>query len=208
MTTGVAALIEDLTEQAVNAVQIFSGGELGRGLGRYDAGPNELPEADRDRLAEVHGRVPQPCVPGHGDGEERVAMAELFVGEAGLLGAEEQGDARVGVGKLCVDARRGFGKTKEGMTEVAFADRGCSEHQRTPEERVRERKGDNCVSKDLCGVDGGARCGKGYVVLAHEMQIEEAEVVHGASDCADVVGVAGTDEDDTNAGEGQRHELF
>ena len=75
VTTGVAALIEDLSEQAVNAFQIFSGGELGRGLGRHDAGPNELPEADRDRLAEVHGRVSQPWILRHGDGKERIAMA-------------------------------------------------------------------------------------------------------------------------------------
>ena len=54
----------------------------------------------------------------HGDSEEKVAVAEFFIGEAGFFGAEEDGYLACAGGG--VDAGGGFGEGEEGMLKVSF----------------------------------------------------------------------------------------
>ena len=83
-----------------------------------------------DRLAEVHGKVPVGRARIHGDGQERVAVTEFVIREARLLGAEEDGDAGVGVaGELGVDVLGGVGEDMQRVFEDSLADGGGSEDE-------------------------------------------------------------------------------
>ena len=59
--------------------------EFGGGFGVAD----QFVEADGDGLAEVHGAM----LGAGGDAQEPVAVAEIFVGQAGFFRAEEERDA-------------------------------------------------------------------------------------------------------------------
>src|SRR5215469_16844182 len=85
---------------------------------------HQLIQAHGSRLSQVHRRMPQVLVLLHGDGEEPVAMAQLFVAEAGLLGAEEERDAGVIGSKLCVDRLGRLRKGVQRMLDRTFSD--CS----------------------------------------------------------------------------------
>jgi hypothetical protein len=46
------------------------------------------------------------------------------------------------------------------------------------------------LGEQRLGADGGARLAKSQLVGVHHAKMEEAEVAHGASSCADIEGIA------------------
>jgi hypothetical protein len=110
---GVAGGVEDVEEKLGETLAVFGGGwSFVEGWdvdGALEAGAGEFVEADGDGLAEVHGEVARCWFSSrgaggeHGDGGEEGAVAELLVGEAGFLGAEEEGDAVLGCGECGED---------------------------------------------------------------------------------------------------------
>ena len=74
----------------------MAGGFVLRGnfFGAFEAVAGELVEADGYGLAEVHGEMARAFGRKHGDGCEEGGVAELVVGEACFLGAEEDGATR------------------------------------------------------------------------------------------------------------------
>ena len=213
----VARLFEGLGEQGGQAFEIgggcgfcgdrmsFGGGVRFTGRDRTCRPTHQLIETDGDRLAEVQGEMARACVLLHGDGEEKVAVAQLFVAEAGLLGAEEQGDAAwVAIGacaaaKFGADAGCGFGQREQGVLQVALADGGGPDDQGAVGDGLGEAGAGDRIGEDLGGVDSGARALEGDGEIVDHAQMAEAEVVHGAGGCADVVGVARADQDDVDA---------
>ena len=146
----------------------------------------------------------------HGDGEKEVAMAELFVGKAGLLGAEEEGYA-----SLITDAREDLGsgglEGEERMIQIALAYRGSADDKST----VGNGFGDGGIgcrgAKDDRGVDGGARAFKRHQVFVDDTEAGKAEVMHRAGDRADVIWIASAYEDDGDPAEirfGEHETLF
>lgn len=124
-------------------------------------------------------------------------MAEVFVGEAALFGAEEKGDAAGG--EALANQRSGLLEALDGMLHFTVAD-GCGAND---EGAVRDGFGDGGEffggGENRGSADGGARFAEGQFVGIHDAEVEEAEVAHGASGCADIERIARVDEDDAEA---------
>jgi hypothetical protein len=210
VAAGVARLREDVAEEGGEAVEGGGGGErFGWLRGRGRVGLRYGVEADGGGLAEVHGEMAgwfSFCGAGvHGDGEEGVAVAELFVGEAGFFGAEEQSHfgGRIGLESL-MDEAVCVSEGVERVLEDAVADGGSSEDQSAVGDGFGDGGGLGGGLEDAGGVDGGLFSGQrgfeGDGKVVDDAEVGEAEVVHGAGDGADVRGIAGADEDDVEAG--------
>lgn len=117
-----------------------------------------------------------------GDGEENVAAGEFAVGEAAAFPAKDEGDVLLGLRQL-------GGKTGQGNG----GGKAVSESGGGADDKVRLRDG---VFKGLeaeggledgLGVGGGS-LGGGVLEVAgvDKAEVEDAEVVHGAGDGADV----------------------
>ena len=115
----VAAGAEGVEEDGGDALEIGSRGNaafLRRGRGVEIAG--EFVEGDGDGLAEVHGAMFFT----RRNAEEPVAVAEVFVGEAALFGAEQEGDTAGG--EACADQGSGLLETLNRVLHFTVAD-GC-----------------------------------------------------------------------------------
>ena len=197
VTVGVAAGIHDFDRQLGQPFHVFCGCALNGLLQGFCFGvADEFVEADSGGLAEVHGGVANSGGMVHTDGEQPVAMAEFFVAEAGFFGAEEQCDAGFGVGRCEFSAEHvaDFGEGVKGMLFAAEADCGGADD----EGAIGDGLGDFCELaggfEDGGGVDGRAGPFEGDGVFIDQAQVAKAEVIHGAGDGADVVGVASADE--------------
>jgi hypothetical protein len=144
MPLGVAAGCHRFDHQLGQPLQVFCGGGLNWFLHRLGFGvADEFVEADGGGLAEVHGGVAHSLGLVHGDGEERLAVAELFVAEAGLFGAEEQCDPRErlrgsesGARQLRTKQGAGFGEGMKRMLLAAQADGGGAYDERAIGDRL------------------------------------------------------------------------
>ena len=95
VVAAVAGALEYVDHQGGQALQHgCPGGCVGGRDGRCAGLANQLPQADSDRLTEVHGGVAEIVVLLHGDSEQCATVAQFVIAEAGLFGAEEQGDTR------------------------------------------------------------------------------------------------------------------
>jgi hypothetical protein len=163
----------------------MTGGEAGAA--------GEFVEADGDGLAKVHGAM----VFAGGDAEEPVAVAEVFVGEAALFGAEEEGDAAGG--EALADQRSSLLEALDGVLQFAVADGGGADD----EGAVRDGFGEGGEffggGEDGGSADGGAGFTKSQFVWIDHAEVEETEVAHGAGGGADVERIARVDEDDAQA---------
>ena len=164
VAAGVLGGFEDFGEEGGEAFE-FCGGRRGGGgdcRGRGRCGADEFVEADGDGLAQVHGRVADVGVGVHGDGQERVAEAELVVREAGFFRAEQQGDAGFRrAGEFRVDDGNGFRKGKQRVAEFALPDGGGAEHERAVGDGFGEVSVRGGGGEYARGVNGGAGAFKG-----------------------------------------------
>ncbi len=188
-----AAGAEGLGEDGGEASDFCGGGgrgffegatEFGGGLGVAD----QFVEADGDGLAEVHGAM----LGAGGDAQEPVAVAEIFVGQAGFFRAEEERDA-IFFGACGVLARevpqkdgRGGFEGAELMMKFAAACGGGADD----EGAIGYGFGDGGELLGVCenwgGTDGGNCFAVGGIVGIHEAQMGAAEIAHGAGGGADV----------------------
>jgi hypothetical protein len=77
----------------------------------------EFVEADRDGLAEIHGRLAGVG----GDLDQEVAEGEVVTGEAVLFGTEHQGDA-ASASEFGIDHWSQGGKKNDGLLGFAMSD--------------------------------------------------------------------------------------
>ena len=194
----VFGLLQHLVEQIVDSFDL--GNVSGATRARYGrvSGPDKFPEADRYRLPKIHRWMPNSLVLLHRYGEEKIAVAQLFVGEARFLGPKQQSNARLGIRQSGTDVGSGVGETEQRMLKVAFAHGGRSENERAFCYRFSDRWGGYGRGEHLGGIDGRFSRFKWDWKVVDDSKIAEPEVVHGASDGPDVRGVAGPNEDDTD----------
>ena len=175
------------------ADEFASGG--GRGFfqraGKFGGGfwvAREFVEADGDGLAEVHGAM----LLARGDAQEPVAVAEIFVGQAGFFGAEEERDAIFfracgGLARelLQNDAGGGFERAELMMQFAAACGGGADD-----ESAIGYGFGDGGelfgIGENWGGADGGNCFAVGGIVGIHQAQMSAAEIAHGARGGADV----------------------
>jgi len=112
-----------------------------------------------------------------------------------------EGETSIRRRQLAAEPVGGLGERVERVPLATRADRGGADDQGA----VCDGFGDGGVFaggvEDGGGVNGRFGAFKGDAVFVDEAQIAEAEVVHRPGDGSDVVGVAGADEDDGEAGE-------
>ena len=158
--------------------------EFGGGFGVAD----QFVEADGDGLAEVHGAM----LGAGGDAQEPVAVAEIFVGQAGFFGAEEERDA------ICFCACGAFAceapqddacarfERAELMMQLAASGGGGADDERA----IGDGFG---YGGELLGAGEywrGSYCGTrfaiGGVVGIYQAEMRAAEIAHGAGGGADI----------------------
>ena len=120
-------------------------------------------------------------------------MAEVGVGEAEFLGAEQERDRRLG--QRPEDASRAVFQAAEGMLQLAVADAGGADHEAAIGHGVGEGGEFRGAIQQRGSADGGAGFAEGDVVGVDDAQVGEAEIGHGAGGSADVEGVASGDQD-------------
>jgi hypothetical protein len=136
----------------------------------------------------------------HGDGEQGMAVAELVVREAGLFGAEEQGDLFCWVlGESSRDGLIGFGEHLKGMLEDALAYGGGAEDESAVGDGFGYGGKFDGGGEDAGGVDRSPfrsqrRLERDWEFV-DDAEVGEAEIVDGAGGGADVGRIAGADED-------------
>src|SRR5438067_9456444 len=131
----------------------------------------------------------------HGDGEEKVAEAELVVGETGLLRAEEESDPAAGLREFGANARGSLVERDELVADLALADGGSADDEGAVGNGFGEGGVAGGGGEDGPSVNGGPRGLEGHGKLIHDAQRGEAEAGHGTRDRPDVRRVAGADED-------------
>ena len=127
----------------------------------------------------------------------KVTSLQLFIGQAGVFTAEHQSDLGALPGFLDhLVAAFARVQQRPGNTPVAGAG---AEHQIATNQSIFQGGDDLRVFKDVTGT-GGA--GVGLVVREDprfdQHQSRQTHVFHGARGPADVAGVTGVDQDDTN----------
>ena len=158
--------------------------EFGGGFGVAD----QFVEADGDGLAEVHGAM----LGAGGDAQEPVAVAEIFVGQAGFFGAEEERDAicfcacgAFAREALQNDARAGF-EGAELMMQFAAAGGGGADYERAIGDSFGYGAELLRAGEDWRGSYCGTRFAIGGVVGIYQAEMRAAEIAHGAGGGADV----------------------
>jgi hypothetical protein len=198
-----AAGAESFAQDGGEAFEFAGGG--GRGfferLLEFGGGfcvAREFVEADRYGLAQVHRAV--LCA--GGDAQQPVAVAQIFVGQAGFFRAEQERDAifftasgALARKTLQNDARASFERAQRMMQFAAAG--GCgADYQRAIRDRFRngaELFGARENRRSAYGRTRFAICG---VVGIHQAQMRAAEIAHGASGGANIQRIARRDEDD------------
>jgi hypothetical protein len=126
-----------------------------------------------------------------------VAVAEVFVGEAALLGAEQKGDPAPG--EALADEGRGLFEAFDRVLQLALADGGGANDEAAVRDGFSHTLELLGAGEEGRGSDGGTCFAEGQVVGGYDAKVEEAEVAHGAGGGADIERVARGDEDDTQA---------
>ncbi len=145
-------------------------------------------ERQRDGDAEVIGRLPG----GLGDVEADVGQAQLLLGQAGPLVAEDERDA--GFRRVLPDAGDGLGQADQ---REVMADPGRrSEDEIAVRDGRRERREEPGRFDDRRGMDGRAPGGRLEAVEADDPEVGEPRVGHAPSGQPAVLRAVGTDQDD------------
>ena len=193
-----AAAVED-GEQDGDHPLSFSGGGIENLLGG-DAWrlrirlPDEFIERDGDGLAQVHRRM----FGARGDAEEKLAVAEVVIGEADFFRSEEEGDFGTGAEAFAHEGGGGF-EAIERLLRRALAAAGGANDEITVGDGVGYMLEFLRCGEDGFGVDGGLCLAKRGIVGADDAQMRESKVGHSAGGGADVEGIAAADEDDAEA---------
>ena len=141
---------------------------------------NQLVEADRDGLAEVHGDI---RING-GHAHQPVAMAQIVIREAKFFGAEQERN-RIRSESLANQASAIFQATQR-LMQRAMADGGGPYHERA----IGDGFGDGLelfgAGEQFGGAHSRTRLAKRWLVRVHHTQLAETEIAHGAGGRANV----------------------
>ena len=190
----------DLLDEIGERVEVPGGGAgcgFGRRIGSFRgdaAADGELVEADSGRLAKVHGGLAGIG----GDFHEVMAEGEIFAGEAVFFGSEEDGDLS-GVIEFAGDDGGELVEGDDGLLGFAVGEGAGSDDECGVAEGFGQGGGLAGVDEEFRSADGGAGLAPVRLVGGDDGEMSEAEVGHGASDGANVEGIAGRDEDDGDA---------
>lgn len=84
------------------------------------------------------------------------------------------------------------------MLQCAFAYCGCADDECAVGNCVGNAGERYCICKYRRGIDCRSRCLKGHSVVVYQAQMTKAEVVHGSSYSANIVGIACAHQDDAH----------
>ncbi len=164
---------------------------FGGGFRRGKGAGGEFVEADGDGLAEVHGGLAGVG----GDGDENVAVREVFAGEAVLFRTEDKDDAAAAV-EFARHKRGQVGEGDDRLLGLAVGKRAGADYQGGCGHGLGKSGGFNGVGEQ----PGCANGRTGFAPMGRpggdDGEAREAEVGHGAGHRPDVEGVARGDEDD------------
>jgi hypothetical protein len=161
------------------------------GLKRVVSRGGELVEADRDGLAEIHGRLAGVG----GDLDQEVAEGEVVTGEAVLFGTEDKGDA-ASASEFGMD-RWGQGwKKNDGLFGFAMSEGSGAEDQGAIGQRLFEGCDPECALEQGLGPNGGLGLAPVRFEGSDDGEAREAEVGHGSCCRSYIEGIAGRDEND------------
>jgi len=190
----IAAGAKGVEQERGQALQIGSGGTDLFFWFRFDLGiAREFVEADGHSLAEIH----RAMFLARGDAQQPMAVAEIFIRKAALLGTEKQGGAAAGEMRA-QDTGRLLGAADR-MLQLTLANGSGSDDQGA----IRDGFGDGLelfgTGKQRLGANRGARLAKGQLKGVHHAKMEKAEVAHSAGGGPYVERIARGDKNDTQA---------
>lgn len=119
-------------------------------------------------------------------------MADLVIGQAEFLAAEQESDA--GASKLAAEQTAGAFQPMERLVRRPIAEAGGADGEMAVHQGLGQGWEDSRGSQQFLSADGGNRLAKCGVVRIYKPEIEEAEVGHRSRDGADVQRVACVDE--------------
>lgn len=137
-----------------------------------------------------------------------MAVAEIFVGEAALFGAEEEGN--VAGDEAFADEGRGLLQAFDGMLGFAAAEGGGADDEGAVADGFSKGLEFFGAGEEGRGADGGTGFAESEFVGVDDAEVEEAEIAHGAGGGADVERVARGYEDEVEmvelrwSGQGRR----
>ncbi len=126
-----------------------------------------------------------------------VTSLQFFVGQAGVFAPEHQGDLFAPLGVL---HRLGaaLARANQRPGDAALAGAG-THHQVTADQRLFKAVDHLGVIQHIVGARGaGTGFQGGEIFRLHQHQARQAHVFHGTRSAADVAGVAGIDQNNTN----------
>ena len=172
----------------------MGGWRFGEVFGENAGSGGEFVEADGNGLAEIHGRLAGVG----GDFDEMVAEGEVFAGEAVFFRAEDDGDPGV-LFELLGEGGGELIEAKDRLFGFAVCERAGAKDERAVANGLRNCWDFDGVSEEIRSADGRAGFAPVGLVRRNDGEVREAEVGHGAGDCADVERIARGDEDDGDA---------
>ena len=124
-------------------------------------------------------------------------MAEVFVRKTTLLGTKKQ--SNTATGELLAKKTDSLIQTADRVLQLTLSNGGSSDNECAIGDGFRDGFEFRGLREQGLGTDGGARFAKSQLIRVDNAKVEEAEIAHGASRCADVERIARSHKNDTQA---------
>ena len=153
----------------------------------------EFVEAHGYSLAEVH----RTMLFARGNPQEPMAVAEVFVRKTTLLRTKKQ--SNTAAGKLLAKKTGCLIETAGRVLQLTLSNGGGSDNECAIGDGFRDGFEFCGLREKRLGADSGTRFAKSQLIRIDNAKVEEAEIAHGASGCADVERIARSHKNDTQA---------
>jgi len=153
----------------------------------------EFVEAHGYSLAEVH----RTMLFARGNAQEPMAVAEVFVRKTTLLRTKKQ--SNTAAGELLAKKTGSLIQAADGVLQLTLSNGSSSDNECAIDDRFRDGFEFRSLRKQRRCTDGGTRLAKSQLIRVDNAKMEEAEIAHGASGCADVERIARSHKNDTQA---------
>ena len=151
----------------------------------------EFVEAHGYSLAEVH----RTMLFARGNAQEPMAVAEVFVRKTTLLRTKKQ--SNTAAGELLAKKTGSLIQAPDRVLQLTLANGSSSDNECAIDDRFRDGFEFRSLRKQRHCPDSGTRLAKSQLIRVHYAEMEEPEVAHGASRCANVEGIPWSDKNDT-----------
>ena len=124
-------------------------------------------------------------------------MAEVFVRKTTHLTTKKQ--SNTAAGELLAKKAGSLIQAADGVLQLTLSNGSSSDNECAIDDRFRDGFEFRSLRKQRRCTNSGTRLAKSQLIRVDNAKMEEAEIAHGASRCADVERIARSDKNDTQA---------